>query len=206
MLTKGLKKGWDFMSLTGYTATDKMLRGKISGADVLYIDAYQLAVQNGYKGTIDEWLQSFKGKDGITPHISSNGNWWIENTDTGVQAKGKDGITPHIGSNGNWWIENTDTGVHAQGEVALVRMAQVTLTASKWTGSDSLYSQVISIDGVTPYSKVDLLPSVEQLAVFHNKDVAFVTENDDGVVTAYAIGDKPTNDYTMQVSITEVTV
>ena len=54
------------------------------------------------------------------------------------------------------------------------------------------------------YSKVDLLPSVEQLAIFHNKDVAFVTENEDGVVTVYAIGDKPTSDYTMQVSITEV--
>jgi hypothetical protein len=47
---------------------------------------------------------------------------------------------------------------------------------------------------------------VEQLAIFHNKDVAFVTENEDGVVTVYAIGDKPTQDYTIQVSITEVVV
>jgi hypothetical protein len=53
---------------------------------------------------------------------------------------------------------------------------------------------------------VDLLPSAEQLAIFHNKDVAFVTENEDGVVTVYAIGDKPTQNYTMQVQITEVTV
>jgi hypothetical protein len=28
---------------------------------------------------------------------------------------GKDGITPHIGANGNWFIGDTDTGVHAQG-------------------------------------------------------------------------------------------
>jgi hypothetical protein len=46
---------------------------------------------------------------------------------------------------------------------------------------------------------------LEQLAIFHNKDLAFVTENDGGVVTVYAIGDKPTDDYTMRVSITEVT-
>ena len=85
------------------------------------------------------------------------------------------------------------------------RLSTVTLRASAWTGADSLYSQVVSVSGVTEYSKVDLLPSVEQLAIFHNKDVAFVTENEDGVVTVYAIGDKPTNDYTMQVSITEVT-
>lgn len=83
-------------------------------------------------------------------------------------------------------------------------LASVTLLASAWKGENSLYSQVVTIDGTTEYSKVDLLPSVEQLAIFYNKNVAFVTENEDGVVTVYAIGDKPTNDYTMQVQITEV--
>lgn len=90
------------------------------------------------------------------------------------------------------------------GGAAPARLSSITLLASKWTGDDSLYSQVVTISEVTEYSKVDLLPSVEQLAIFHNKDVAFVTENEDGVVTVYAIGDKPTLDYTMQVSITEV--
>ena len=33
-----------------------------------------------------------------------------------------------------------------------------------------------------------------------------MTENEDGVVTVYAIGDKPTQDYTMQAQITEVEV
>ena len=90
--------------------------------------------------------------------------------------------------------------------VAASRLSSVTLLASKWTGENSLYSQVLTIDGITENSKVDLLPSVEQLAIFHNKDVAFVTENDNGVITVYAIGDKPLLDYTMQVQITEVIV
>ena len=64
---------------------------------------------------------------------------------------------------------------------------------------------MVDIDGVTVLSKVDLLPSVDQLAIFHDKDIAFVTENEDGVVTVYAIGDKPTQDYTMDVVITKVT-
>ena len=89
-------------------------------------------------------------------------------------------------------------------KVPQARLSSVTLSASKWAGSNSLYSQVVSIAGITEYSKVDLLPSVEQLAIFFNKNVAFVTENEDGVVTVYAIGDKPTLDYTMQVQITEV--
>ena len=89
---------------------------------------------------------------------------------------------------------------------SVARLTSVTLLASSWTGSKSPYSQVVSIPGVTEYSKVDLLPSVEQLAIFHEKDVAFVTENEDGVVTVYAIGDKPLLDYTMQAQITEVLV
>ena len=86
------------------------------------------------------------------------------------------------------------------------RIANVTLLASGWKGTASPYSQVVAIDGITANSQVDLTPSVEQLVTFHQKDLALVTENDDGVVTVYAIGDKPTADYTMQATITEVTV
>ena len=86
------------------------------------------------------------------------------------------------------------------------RITEVTLRASAWTGENSPYSQAVTIDGITKYSKVDLLPSVEQLAIFHNKDVTFVTENEDGVVTVYAIGDKPILDYTMQAQVSEVSV
>ena len=92
------------------------------------------------------------------------------------------------------------------GAGSLVTIGTVTLTAAKWVGNDSPYSQVVQVAGATENSQVDLKPSVEQLAIFHDKDLAFVTENEDGVVTVYAIGDKPTNDYTMQVSITEVNV
>lgn len=80
------------------------------------------------------------GKDGITPHIGSNGNWFLGDTDTGVKAEGVDGkdgytpvkgvdyfdgkdgqngvdgITPHIGENKNWWIGDTDTGIKAEGK------------------------------------------------------------------------------------------
>ena len=90
--------------------------------------------------------------------------------------------------------------------VSSARIANVTLTAALWQGSQSPYSQVVEIEGITPNSQVDLTPSVEQLIIFHQKDLAFVTENDDGVVTVYVIGDKPQSDYTMQVTITEVTL
>ena len=88
------------------------------------------------------------------------------------------------------------------------RIAEVTLYASAWqtTTKTNLHSQVVTIEGVTENSQVDLTPSAELLATFHQKDLALVTENEDGLVTVYAIGDKPTADYTMQVTIKEVTV
>lgn len=99
-----------------------------------------------------------------------------------------------------------DSVIGTGGGAAPAKITWITLLASAWKGADSLYSQVITVDGVTPYSKVDLLPSVEQLAIFYNKDVTFVTENEGGVVTVYAIGEKPALDYSMQAQITEVAV
>lgn len=122
--------------------------------------------------------------------------------------RGKDGITPHIGENGNWWIGDEDTGVPAVGggTANAPKIGEVTLLADAWVGENNLYSQIVSIDGVTENSQVDLTPDVEQLATFYEKDITFVTENEDGVVTVFVIGQKPTNDYTIQVTITEVSV
>ena len=84
------------------------------------------------------------------------------------------------------------------------QISSVSLPASKWVGTASPYSQVVNISGTTENSKIDLNPTVEQLSIFHNKDIAFVVGNNKGVTTVYCIGQKPTNDYTMQVTITEV--
>ena len=82
----------------------------------------------------------------------------------------------------------------------------VTLYADRWVGDGSPYTQVVEIDGVTPYSMINLQPSTEQLSVFYEKDLAFVAENEDGIITISCIGHKPFNDYTIQITITEVIV
>lgn len=85
-----------------------------------------------------------------------------------------------------------------------VKITEITLLAANWKGAESPYSQVVAIDDVSVNSMVNLHPSVEQMEIFHEKDLAFTTENEGGVVTVFAIGDKPKNDYTMQASIMEV--
>lgn len=95
-------------------------------------------------------------------------------------------------------------GPFASGGGATVKLVEIELPAANWKGATSPYSQVVNVEGVSVNSMVSLQPSVEQLGVFHNKDIAFTTENDGGVVTVYAIGDKPTSDYTIQATIMEV--
>lgn len=61
-------------------------------------------------------------------------------------------------------------------------------------------------DKITPNSKVDLQPTPDMLAQFHEKDVAFTTVNEDGKIYIYAIGTMPQNTYeNIQITITEVT-
>ena len=83
----------------------------------------------------------------------------------------------------------------------------ITLYADKWQQvSDKRYCQEVSVKNaiITPHSKIDLQPSSEQLAIFHEKDIAFVTENEDGVVSVFCIGHIPTNDYVIQATVMEV--
>lgn len=86
----------------------------------------------------------------------------------------------------------------------VVPASSVTLSANAWAGEGGHYHQVVDVPDVTPHTKVDLQPNSEQLAEFHYKVLSFVAENNYGVVTVYAIGDKPTGDYTIQVTKTEV--
>lgn len=88
---------------------------------------------------------------------------------------------------------------------SVVKMVSIDLPASAWVEDGvNQFHQVVEIDGITSYSKVDLQPTTEQLVIFHQKDITFVTENIDGVITVYCIGQMPLLDYTIQATITEV--
>ena len=91
----------------------------------------------------------------------------------------------------------------------LPKPISVTIYADKWVqAEDNRWYQIVTVDNaiITPRSKVDLQPSSEQLTIFYEKDLAFVTENEDGVVSVYCVGQVPTNDYTLQATITEVII
>lgn len=87
------------------------------------------------------------------------------------------------------------------------KISEVTLLADAWGGDgDKWHSQVVACKDNTERCQVDLTPSLEQLEIFYEKDLTFLTKNKGGVVTVYAVGQKPLNDYTIQVTLTEVDV
>ena len=106
----------------------------------------------------------------------------------------------------NQTFNTTFKEVQIVGGGSSAKVTEILLLANAWAGTESPYSQIVEVEGATEYSKVDLQPSVEQLEIFHDKDVAFLTENEDGVITVFAVGDKPTMDYTIQATIMEVEV
>ena len=101
-----------------------------------------------------------------------------------------------------------DTTVSEQIATAILnnkpKIASITLSAPNWTGDTNPWSQDMTVNGVTVNSKIDLQPTALQIVDLQNDEVTLMMQNDNGVVTAWAIGNKPTKDYTMQVLITEV--
>lgn len=96
---------------------------------------------------------------------------------------------------------------------ALPRVITVPLLVDSWkqiTDVDDpkygCYKQIVTIENITPYSRLDLHPEADMLAEFKNLDLVFVTENNNGVITVYSIGDMPLKDYSVQATIVETEV
>ncbi|MDD5293119.1 MAG: hypothetical protein PHW40_02250, partial [Candidatus Izemoplasmatales bacterium] len=92
------------------------------------------------------------GKDGTTPHIGENGNWFIGEVDTGVQAQGPDGELSGIKLNGT--LVEDDDGVV---DIVLVADNIPELPASKITSETfdvaripSLSAEIITSDVFDP--------------------------------------------------------
>lgn len=86
-----------------------------------------------------------------------------------------------------------------------VKLGSITLSTT-WTGSVSPYTQIVTVSGatVTENSKVDLQFTSDQL---HNLVADGVLElalnNEDGVLTVYCEGQKPTSQMVIQCTVTE---
>lgn len=79
----------------------------------------------------------------------------------------------------------------------------ISLPASGWKGAESPFSQSVTVEGISTNSKVDLTADSGQMEKL--MQTIIYIENDDGAATAWAIGQKPAEDFTLTAFITEVT-
>lgn len=77
-------------SAKGEISAPQTIAGKAIRASVVYTDLYKLAVQNGFKGTVDEFLATIKGEPG------EPGKTPVKNVDYFDGKPGKDGTSATI--------------------------------------------------------------------------------------------------------------
>lgn len=96
-----------------------------------------------YNHDIEKWVVLFdvSKDDYVPPFIGSNGNWWVDNRDTGVKATAE---TPYIGENDHWFTYNpinkvyVDTGIEARGLSAYDIAVKLGFKGSEQDWIDSL--------------------------------------------------------------------
>ena len=86
---------------------------------------------------------------------------------------------------------------------ALPRVVTVELTTNWIQNAEGKYSQTITLDNITSCSRLDLQPDTSMIAEFKEHNLIFTTENINGTITVYSLGDMPLKSYTMQATIIE---
>ena len=97
-----------------------------------------------YNPDIKSWvkLTDATSEDAVAPFIGSNGNWWIDNRDTGIPASGK---SPIIGENGNWWIFDSAYNEYVDsGYTAFGRSAYDYAIEHGYTGTEEDFSRMLA--------------------------------------------------------------
>ena len=96
-----------------------------------------------YNRDIEKWVVLFdvSKDDYVPPFIGSNGNWWVDNRDTGVKATAE---IPYIGENDHWFTYDpinkvyVDTGIEARGLSAYDIAVKLGFEGSEQDWIDSL--------------------------------------------------------------------
>lgn len=115
-----------------------------------------------YNHDIEKWIVLFdvSKDDYVPPFIGSNGNWWVDNRDTGVKATAE---TPYIGENDHWFTYDpinkvyVDTGIEARGLSAYDIAVKLGFEGSEqdWIDSLSKASEDAAIAALDAASKAN---------------------------------------------------
>lgn len=193
----------------------------VAGADGK--SAYQTAVDGGYSGTETAFNAALADVPGhiaskSNPHAVTKTQVGLSNVDNVKQAPYthvSDKANPHGVTKAQVGLGNVDNTSDANKPVSTaqqtainackVKKKTISLPTASWTGSGP-YTQTVTITGITVNSKVDIQMDATALGVLIDSGTSAIwIENNNGTLTAKALGEKPNANLSVQVTITEVT-
>lgn len=133
------------------------------------------------------------GNDGVTPHIGSNNNWFIGDTDTGVLAKGQDGAPGQKGDTGDQGAQGPQGNPGADGfsPIATVTQTETGATISIQDATGTTTATITNgrdgAPGVTGPAGTDGLPAL----TYGKAKETTVTPTVGGVTNFIETGDLP---------------
>ena len=185
--------------------------------------AYVAAVEAGYSGNEDTFNAQMSAvathvSDTNNPHGVTKAQVGLSNVDNVKQAPYthvSDKANPHGVTKAQVGLGNVDNTSDANKPVSTAQQAAInackvkkntlSLPTASWTGSGP-YTQTVTITGITVNSKVDIQMDATALGVLIDSGTSAIwIENNNGTLTAKALGEKPNANLSVQVTITEVT-
>ena len=185
--------------------------------------AYVAAVEAGYSGNEDTFNAQMSAvathvSDTNNPHGVTKAQVGLSNVDNVKQAPYthvSDKANPHGVTKAQVGLGNVDNTSDANKPVSTaqqtainackVKKNTISLPTASWTGSGP-YTQTVTITGITVNSKVDIQMDATALGVLIDSGTSAIwIENNNGTLTAKALGEKPNANLSVQVTITEVT-
>ena len=95
--------------------------------------------------------------------------------------------------------------INAVAGKATDKKLSLTLAAARWAGSASPYTQGVTITGGTATSQADIQADATAIQqMLDDGTNAIYIANNNGTFTAYAVGEKPTADLSIQVTVYDV--
>lgn len=189
----------------------------VAGADGK--SAYQTAVEGGYSGTETAFNAALADVPGhiaskSNPHEVTKTQVGLSNVDNVKQAPYthvSDKANPHGVTKAQVGLGNVDntsdinkpvsTAQQTAINACKVKRASITLPTASWSN----LSQTVPISGITVNSKVDIQMDATALGVLIDSGTSAIwIENNNGTLTAKALGEKPNANLSVQVTITEV--
>jgi len=103
----------NYSGITGTVTARSQISGNIMATVLKGLSAYDVAVQEGFSGTVEEWLESLVGNGIESVEMDDDGFLILHFTNktdykTPISLKPKNGHSPIIGKNGDWYIYDDD--------------------------------------------------------------------------------------------------